>query len=61
MHDEADRVSVLDLWRSHAVNVPLWARVTLFLKTHKHILKMHTRRKEAHTHIHKQKGMKIDK
>lgn len=33
MHDEADRVSVLDLRHSHAVNVPLQAQVALFLLT----------------------------
>lgn len=33
MHDEADRVSVLDLRHSHAVNVPLRAQVALFLLT----------------------------
>lgn len=31
MHDEADRVSVLDLRHSHPINVPLRAYVALFL------------------------------
>lgn len=44
MHDEADTVSVLDLCHPHAVHVPLWAQVTLFLlcwhgETRNHIAK----------------------
>ena len=31
VHDKADGVSVLDLWHSHAVDVPLRAQVAFFL------------------------------
>lgn len=32
MHDEADRITVLDLCHPHAINVPLWARVHFVLQ-----------------------------
>ncbi len=44
VHDEADRVSILDLWHSHPINISLQTQVALFL------LCWHW---ERHTHINK--------